>query len=171
MSRRRVLVVSVGCAGLCIASACGGDGERDVGQGDGDGDGAATAGSASAEGVMRIPLSLVPVGGVHATSSVTCGLDDGGFFLARDDGGLFAYVSACSHAGGAVAPPDEGGVSVCCLHGSTFDRNGDIVKAVVPGQKPLRHLRVALEGEGEARVVAVYTRIEESNRSARVAVP
>ncbi len=60
--------------------------------------------------------------------------------LRLEDGSLRALGTTCSHLGCQVRPGGE--FLVCPCHGSTFDRQGAVVRG--PAQKPLTSYRVAV---------------------------
>ena len=60
--------------------------------------------------------------------------------LRLEDGSLRALGTTCSHLGCQVRPGGE--FLVCPCHGSTFDREGAVVRG--PAQKPLTSYRVAV---------------------------
>jgi nitrite reductase/ring-hydroxylating ferredoxin subunit len=157
MKRREMLVFSVlsGCGVGCALLGCGGG----------------VDGPAAAVSEQAVPLSAVPAGGFYASIGESCGSAGGGFIVGRDSGGIYAYSSTCTHLAGIVPLPDSSGVSTCCLHGSQFDRNGDLRKGVVAGQGSLRHFKVRLSGSGADATVWVDLGQEEPDRAARVAIP
>ncbi len=60
--------------------------------------------------------------------------------LRLEDGSLRALGTTCTHLGCQVRPGGE--FLVCPCHGSTFDRQGEVVRG--PAQKPLTRYRVAV---------------------------
>lgn len=146
--------------GLC-SWACGGESGAGAG---------ASSGDAANE--VSVPLAKIPLNSVYQdAASAGCAQGGEGFFVGRDAQGVYAYSSVCTHSGGAVGAPDAAGVSKCCLHGSKFDRNGDLVKGIVPGQDDLPHYQVRIEGSGTDAMVIVRVGEVEPDRAARVAVP
>ena len=154
MNRRCALSVLSGCAASYLLEGCGAEGQSDT--------------SESTE--RAVPLTAIPLGGSYASISLACGSATDGFIIGRDDRGVYAYSSACTHAGGLVPIPDNMGVSKCCLHGSQFDRNGDVIKGVVASQASLRHLKVRVTGSAAQATVYVDLAQEETNRQSRVSV-
>ncbi len=163
-SRRDVLRLAAGCAGLC-ASGCGGAGPASD-----DPDGASP--SADGGGVREVAVALadLPVGALVSTDTAGCGAPRGAF-VGRDAAGVFAFSDRCTHAGGQVGGPDGAGVLRCCLHGAEYDRSGGVGRGVVPGQAALDALQVRVEGVGAASRVVVSLDRREADRSRRVAVP
>jgi Rieske Fe-S protein len=160
LQRRRFLraLAVTTSTGLC-AWACGGESSS-------------TSSSGGADNEVSVPLAQIPVGGVYEDAA-TAGCSQGGMgiFVGRDAEGVYAYSSVCTHSGGVVEAPDAKGISRCCLHGSEFDTNGDVVKGIVPGQADLPHYKVRIEGSGSSATVIVSVGTSEPDRAARVAVP
>ena len=157
VDRRRFLSMAIVSCGSACAWACG----------------SSEGGSAPSDrgaDELRVPLSSVPVDGVFEAGGSDCSASAGAL-VGRDALGVYAFTNVCTHQGGHVLPPDASGVSHCCLHGSQYDTNGDLVKGVAPGQTSLNHLKVRLEGVGTGAVVVVSLTEVESDRAARVRVP
>jgi Rieske Fe-S protein len=124
------------------------------------------AADAGGETELRVPLSALAVGSFVALGDGGCSGATQGAIVGRDDRGVYAFARACTHQHGTVAVPDATGTATCCLHGATYDVNGDVVKGVVPDQAPLPHWAVRLEG---AEVV-VTVGLEVSDRTNRLHV-
>jgi Rieske Fe-S protein len=115
---------------------------------------------------LRVPLSMLPVGGFVAVGSTGCSGTSSGAIVGRDASGVYAFSSVCTHQRGTVGLPNASGLATCCLHGAQFDRTGEVVRGITPGQRPLPHFQVRIEGEDV--VVEVGTPV--SDRSTRVPV-
>jgi Rieske Fe-S protein len=90
--------------------------------------------------------------------------------VGRDAKGVYAYSNVCTHQGGRVPAPDASGVSKCCLHGSKYDVNGDVIAGITTSQNPLPHYEVRLEGSGIDVTVVVNLSAEVTDRKARLAL-
>jgi Rieske Fe-S protein len=82
-------------------------------------------------------------------------------FIARDDKGLYAMTTTCTHAGCDLA--DSGRISgsqiQCGCHGSVFDANGDVIQG--PARSPLQHFAVSVDASGEITVHGSETVAED----------
>jgi nitrite reductase/ring-hydroxylating ferredoxin subunit len=67
------------------------------------------------------------------------------FVLTRPEGGYVALSPICTHLGCTVNV--EGSYLVCPCHGSTYDRNGTVVRG--PAERPLAQYRTELTAGGE----------------------
>lgn len=70
-------------------------------------------------------------------------------YIGHDRGGLYALDAVCTHLGCLVEQHEEGGF-VCPCHGSDFDAEGQPLTG--PATKPLRHLRLWLDEDGQLMV-------------------
>jgi len=77
-------------------------------------------------------------------------IDNGNFFLFRDDGGFFAITAVCTHLGCIVAKVDDG--FACPCHGSKFSTEGKVVGG--PAPRALPWLKVSLTPDGKLMVDA-----------------
>jgi Rieske Fe-S protein len=137
---------------------------------------AASVGAACGDGESTEPLGAGGAGGVGGAGGMGGGLPEGyqalgnvsgipegalleapGFdlFVGRDQGGVYAMTSRCTHQGcnmlandGIVAP----GVIRCGCHNSEFDANGAAIMG--PAQAPLQHFAVIVD---EAGTIGVNT--------------
>jgi cytochrome b6-f complex iron-sulfur subunit len=142
-SRRRFLRVVASAAALGAVAACANStsGAPEV------------FGDASAGNV-----SDLPVGTLRA-------LSDAPAYIGRDDGGLYAMTSTCTHEGcdmissGSV---DAAGVH-CACHGSDFDANGVVTHG--PAKTNLTHFAVDIDSSGNI-VVHGGTTVAASTRTA-----
>lgn len=85
--------------------------------------------------------------------------------LGRDEKGLYAMTSTCTHAGcdmNSQGFADSTGVS-CSCHGSEFDANGAVLLG--PATEPLVHFAVAVNAMGNI-TVAGGTEVAASTRTA-----
>lgn len=78
----------------------------------------------------------------------------------RDDGGLYAISSVCTHLGCIVQSDNAGGYH-CPCHGSQFDRQGNVLSG--PAPRPLKHLELAVSPDGQL-VVDQQTEVESDVR-------
>ncbi len=85
----------------------------------------------------------------------------GSVIVGRDDGGLYAFSSICTHAGCAVTLRSAG-ASYCPCHGATYDANGNVTRG--PASIPLANLlTVVCEGSvfvDETQTVPEGTRVQ-----------
>ena len=160
VGRRQVLGWLVCGAGAC-ALGCGvQDPEVDAGP---------PADAGPAKRFAQVTLSALPVGSFVLLNAAGCGTA-AGCLVGRDEEGVYAFTSVCTHQGGTVQIPGADGHARCCLHGATYDRNGDVVKGIVPGQASLKHLKVELQGEGNEAEIVVSLDSEELDRGFRLQV-
>ena len=77
----------------------------------------------------------------------------------RDEGGVFAISTVCTHLGCIVKPTAEG--FECPCHGSRFAADGSVTRG--PAPQPLRWLKVSASGEqwvvDEAAIVPAGTKV------------
>jgi Rieske Fe-S protein len=66
---------------------------------------------------------------------------DGPFFVARDEGGLYAMSAVCTHQGCTV-DAETNGLS-CACHGSTFDLDGGVTGG--PATERLEHYELTID--------------------------
>lgn len=156
LERRRFLVTAAACGGASVW-ACGPTAESS----------STTGGDPSRS--IRVKVSELPASGVIEVGQSDCGAT-GGVLVGRDAQGVYAYSNVCTHQGGRVPAPDSHGVSKCCLHGSTFDQNGDLLKGITASQKSLPHLDVRLEGSGADATIVVRLDVELGDRTTRLKV-
>lgn len=165
--RRRFLLASAAAltAGAAVASACSAPSNNPDGGND------ATDDRRDANNNVIRVSDLAP--GQCRSVEVSA---DVGYILARDGIGFYAYSNRCTHENCIVPCPGANGVSVCvCNHGSTFDRNGDLLTPAtirpVPNQPSLPHYRVTFQGTGPDAIVVVDTNTIETDRRARAVPP
>jgi Rieske Fe-S protein len=110
----------------------------------------------------------VSAGNVSDTSiGMVQALSDAPAILGRDENGLYAMTSTCTHEGcdmihdGSVT---SSGIS-CSCHGSRFDLNGNVTNG--PASAPLQHFAVSIDASG---AITVHGGMDVS-ASTRVAVP
>lgn len=72
------------------------------------------------------------------------------FFLIRNDDGLLAFSTRCTHQNCNIAWQDGGDRFQCPCHGSVFDRNGVVMAG--PAPRPLDLFRVSVTRDGAAIV-------------------
>ena len=87
-------------------------------------------------------------------------LPEVGAWLLRDEGGLFAISTHCTHLGCAVERQADG--FRCPCHGSRFAPDGQALNG--PATRPLHYLRLSLSGLGRVvlhtdQVVAATVRL------------
>lgn len=82
-------------------------------------------------------------------------------FVCRDAGGLYALTSICTHEGCDVEFKAPNHDFECPCHQSVFDLNGNVV--VDPATKPLQHLAVSLDADGNV-VVDINTNVASNVR-------
>jgi cytochrome b6-f complex iron-sulfur subunit len=70
-------------------------------------------------------------------------------YIGHDGGGLYAIDAQCTHLGCLVEQQPEGGFA-CPCHGSRFAAGGELQNG--PAQKPLRHLALNLDADGQVVV-------------------
>ena len=108
---------------------------------------ASTAGLAVADGVLRLPKSLL---GKEGSAMIKAkGAPHPMMVVQRPDGTYTAMALNCPHKNGPVK--NKGGVLTCDWHGSTFDREGQVTKG--PAKTGLKHYTV--EPLGEELVVKI----------------
>jgi Rieske Fe-S protein len=92
------------------------------------------------------PIVFGPVANVPVGTLVTIPGARG--FLGRDSEGLYAMSNVCTHQGGTVPAPFSmvAQEMTCPLHGSRFDRNGNVTRG--PAAAPLQHYQVDLAADG-----------------------
>lgn len=108
-------------------------------------------------GSLRLPMpSVLP----EADSRVKIGspdqfavgsqtyLSEQNVWIERDDKGLYAISSICTHLGCVVKRDDNG--FHCPCHGSRFDHGGKVTAG--PAPKPLDHLKIARTPSGDLYV-------------------
>lgn len=93
-------------------------------------------------------VSMVPVGALVSIPGVAG-------FVGRDDAGLYAMTSICTHMGCRIpAPLPAPGTAAlginCPCHGSQYDKNGAVTRGPAPA--PLQHYRVDLAADGTITV-------------------
>jgi Rieske Fe-S protein len=109
--------------------------------------GCSSSGSASATTFGDVSggnKSALAVGDLKALSNAPA-------ILARDDKGIYAMTTTCTHEAcdlreGRIAS----GSITCACHGSQFDANGGVVKG--PATSPLAHFAVTVDASGEITV-------------------
>ena len=121
---------------------------------------AAAAGVFATGGALRLPMpSVYPESNPRfrigkpeqfAVDSVTY-LPDRRVYIFRDDDGIYAISSVCTHLGCIAALRDDGGFA-CPCHGSRFAASGKVEGG--PAPRPLEWLHVALSPSGELTVDA-----------------
>ena len=94
------------------------------------------------------------------TTGVATHLPAVGAWLLRDEGGLFAISTHCTHLGCTVERQADG--YRCPCHGSRFAPDGQVLTG--PGTRPLNYLRLSLSGQGRVvlhtdQVAAVTDRL------------
>lgn len=62
--------------------------------------------------------------------------------VGRDEAGLLAFTSVCTHEGCDVGIPNTDGEIVCPCHDSRYNSNGDVTGG--PAKRSLLHVRLAL---------------------------
>lgn len=70
-------------------------------------------------------------------------------YVGRDAHGLYAVDAVCPHLG-CLVEPEKDGTFVCPCHGSRFASDGQA--EVGPATKPLRHLRLWMENDGQLMI-------------------
>ena len=142
-SRRQFLrVCGVGVVGCAFAAGCAAK----------SGGSPATFGDVSAGNLKNLPVgALVPVNFEPV-------------YLGRDQDGVYALTSTCSHQGCDIAVQGSGdsAIFVCPCHNSKFDRNGAVRQG--PANAPLVHFAVEIDGNGDITIhggtqVAAATRV------------
>lgn len=123
--------------------------------------GCSNASSADPEAFGSVTAGNVadlPVGTLQA-------IDGAPAFIGRDERGLYAMTSTCTHEGcdmisdGSVG---AGGID-CACHGSRFDANGAVLRG--PANSPLTHFKVTLDASGNVTVEGGTT-VSASTRTA-----
>jgi cytochrome b6-f complex iron-sulfur subunit len=73
-------------------------------------------------------------------------------FIARDQGGVYALTSTCTHQGCDVTVQGSGvsAVLICPCHRSQFDRNGAVQRG--PANAPLVHFAVEIDPAGNITI-------------------
>lgn len=96
-------------------------------------------------GVVRLPVrnfpQLAQIGGYLKLQPQ--GMEAPIYVLARPDGSYTALSPICTHLGCTVNI--EGPHLVCPCHGSTYDRNGEVLRG--PAERALRRFKVTGSGE------------------------
>lgn len=95
-------------------------------------------------------FGTVTAGNVSATSvgSLTV-VANAPAILGRDQDGLYAMTSTCTHQGCEVEP-SASDTLFCPCHSSRFDRNGKVLGG--PAPSPLVHFAVSIDGDGNITV-------------------
>jgi nitrite reductase/ring-hydroxylating ferredoxin subunit len=101
-----------------------------------------------------LPTGPVPAGNVSDVAVGSLALVGGeAVFLGRDANGLYAMSGVCTHASGAIDNPTSATSDVVCpVHGSVFDRNGNVVHG--PAFSPLQHFQVDVASDGSITIQA-----------------
>jgi Rieske Fe-S protein len=116
----------MGCA---LAAACGAKSGSPVAFGD-----------VSAGNVKNLPVgALLPVSSEPV-------------FIGRDQNGVYALTSTCTHQGCDVSVQGSGDSAVlfCPCHRSEFDRNGAVLQG--PANSPLAHFAVEIDAMGNITI-------------------
>ncbi len=138
---------------------------------------AATWSAVTAVGVALIGSLRLPMPSVFPGSSARVKLGPLAQFLSvemtalpeqrmwvyRDDDGLYAISSVCTHLG-CLVQHDEAGGYHCPCHGSEFDRQGRVLSG--PAPRPLKYLELAVSPDGQL----VVDQQAEVNSDVRLAV-
>jgi len=130
-SRRKFLQVCGGGAVGCAFTA---------------GCGASSGASPAAFGdVSAGNIAKLPVGALVQVSSEPV-------FIGRDQGGVYALTSTCTHQACDVSVRGSGdaAVLICPCHNSQFDRNGAVQRG--PANAPLVHFAVEIDGMGNITI-------------------
>jgi Rieske Fe-S protein len=142
VSRRLFLKVIVATGAASAWGGCGG----------GNGAGAEAFGDASAGNSADLP-----VGSIRAVANAPA-------FIGRDQDGLYAMTSTCTHAGCDMIA--SGSITAqgidCHCHGSVFDKNGNVISG--PANSPLEHFAVSVDPSG-AMTVHGGTQVPQSSRT------
>ena len=109
-------------------------------------------------GVLKLPKPAVLPGPTRvfklgdpaqfAVGSVTT-MENGGFFLFRDEKGFHAISSVCTHLGCIVAHVEDDGFA-CPCHGSRFNPEGEVVGGPAPIGLPW--LEISLSPDAQLQV-------------------
>jgi cytochrome b6-f complex iron-sulfur subunit len=84
-------------------------------------------------------------------------------FICRDNNGLYAMTSTCTHAGCDMASNSTlTSLIQCDCHGSQFDLNGNVTRG--PASSPLTHFAVTLASDGTITVHGA-TKVAASTRT------
>jgi cytochrome b6-f complex iron-sulfur subunit len=73
-----------------------------------------------------------------------------GVFVVRAEEGFYALNAVCTHLGCLTAWKPEAGVIACPCHGSTFQRNGEIIAG--PAPRPLPWLKMWMGDDGNLMI-------------------
>lgn len=117
-------------------------------------------------GVLRLPKPAVLPGPLRvfklgdpaqfAVGSVSP-VENGGFFLFRDEKGFHAISSVCTHLGCIVAHVEDEGFA-CPCHGSRFDTEGAVVGGPAPSGLPWLQISVSPDGQLQVNAESQVTR-------------
>lgn len=116
--------------------------------------------------VLYEPSPIVSAGkpGRYPANSVT--LDPRlGVFVVRAEEGFYAMNAVCTHLGCLTAWKAEADVIACPCHGSTFQRDGEIIAG--PAPRPLPWLKMWMGDDGNL-MIDRSTTIEAKNQYVRV---
>ena len=103
--------------------------------------------SNSGGGGDPIPFGDVTAGNVQAIQVGTVSSVPGApVFIGRDNNGLYAMTTICTHAGCDMSSGAAITTSISCYcHGSQFDLNGNVQKG--PAVSPLTHFAVTVSSD------------------------
>jgi cytochrome b6-f complex iron-sulfur subunit len=121
---------------------------------------AAAASALTAVGVALVGALRLPMPSVFSESSSRAKLGPVAKFLSaevtplpeqrmwvyRDEQGLYAVSSVCTHLGCVVLVDDEGGYH-CPCHGSKFDPRGNVLSG--PAPRALKYLELTVSPDGQ----------------------
>ncbi|MFO0756079.1 MAG: Rieske (2Fe-2S) protein [Byssovorax sp.] len=145
-ARRRFLKVVGASAAALAMPACGGV------EGSGSGGGGGATSSSTSTGCGALPPGF-PVGELsHFGVLGTYKINKTTILIGRDEAGLFALSSLCSHLGcdlNAKGTIDAASIT-CGCHGSKFDPTGHVIGG--PATKPLKAYGLALGCDGQLYV-------------------
>jgi len=130
-SRRQFLqVCGVGAVGCAFVAGCSAK----------SGGSPATFGDVSAGNIKNLPAGAL----VQVSSEPV--------FIGRDQGGVYALTSTCTHQGCDVSVQGSGDSAVlfCPCHRSQFDRNGAVQQG--PANAPLAHFAVEIDASGNITI-------------------
>jgi len=124
---------------------------------------AVTAMGTAVAGMLRLPKPAVLPGPLRvfrlgdparfAVGSVER-IDEGNFYLFRDETGFHAISSVCTHLGCIVSHSEEEGFA-CPCHGSKFTQQGAVIGGPAPAALPW--LEIVLSPDGQLQVNAEST--------------
>jgi Rieske Fe-S protein len=141
-SRRRFLqVCGVSAFGSVVAAGCGAKSSNP-----------AVFGDVSAGNVKNLPVgALLPLSNSEPV------------FIGRDQNGVYALTSTCTHQGCDVSVQGSGDsvVLFCPCHRSQFDRNGAVLQG--PANAPLAHFAVEIDAMGNITIHG-GTQVDASTR-------